>query len=50
MGGHCRFLVTDRLCEGGGELEIIERFLDDDEGLVEAVARFLGGSLVRSVV
>ena len=38
------FLVTDCLCKGGGELEIVERFLDDDEGL-EAVARFLGGEL-----
>ena len=33
MRGHCRFCVADRLCEGGGELEIVERFLDDDEGL-----------------
>ena len=32
------------MCEGGGELEIVERFLDDDERL-EAVARFLGGEL-----
>ena len=38
------FLVTDCLGKGGGELEIVERFLDDDEGL-EAVARFLGGEL-----
>ena len=37
-------MVADRLCEGGAELEIIESFLDDDEGL-EAVARFLGGEL-----
>ena len=42
--GHCRLVVFDRSCEGGGELEIVERFLDDDEGL-EAVARFLGGEL-----
>jgi hypothetical protein len=34
VGGHCRFCVTDRSFEGGGELEIVERFLDDDEGLV----------------
>jgi hypothetical protein len=40
VGGHCRFGVPDRSCEGGGELEIVERFLDDDEGL-EAIARFL---------
>jgi hypothetical protein len=40
----CRFLVTDRSFKGGGELEIVERFLDDDEGL-EAVARFLGREL-----
>ena len=39
-----RFLVTDRSFEGGGELEVVERFLDDDEGL-ETVARFLGGEL-----
>ena len=44
VGGHCRFLVVDRLFEGGGELEIVERFLDDDEGL-EAVTCFLGGEL-----
>ena len=37
-------MVTDRSFKGGGELEIVERFLDDDEGL-EAVARFLGGEL-----
>ena len=42
--GQGGFLVTDCLCKGGGELEIVERFLDDDEGL-EAVARFLGGEL-----
>ena len=44
MRGHCRFVVADRLFEGGAELEIVECFLDDDEGL-EAVARFLGGEL-----
>ena len=42
--GQGGFLVTDCLCKGGGELEIVERFLDDDEGL-EAVARFLGWEL-----
>jgi hypothetical protein len=42
--GQGGFLVTDCLCKGGGELEIVERFLGDDEGL-EAVARFLGGEL-----
>ena len=40
----CRFLVTDRSFEGGGELKVVDRLLDDDEGL-EAIARFLGGEL-----
>ena len=30
---------ADCLCEGGGELEIIESFLDDDEGLVRGAER-----------
>ena len=42
--GYSSFLVTDRSFKGGGELEIVERFLDDDEGL-EAVTCFLGGEL-----
>ena len=33
MRGYCRFCIADRLCEGGAELEIVECFLDDDEGL-----------------
>ena len=28
VGGHCRLLVADRSFEGGGELEIVERFLE----------------------
>ena len=35
-----RFLVTDRSFEGGGELKVVDRLLDDDEGL-ETVTRFL---------
>ena len=37
-------VLTDCLCKGGGELDIVELFLDDYEGL-EAVARFMGGEL-----
>ena len=44
MHSHCHFLVANSSFEGGGELEIVESFLDDDEGL-EAVACFLGGEL-----
>ena len=44
MGGHCCFCDPDRSCKGGGEFKVVDRLLDDDEGL-EAIARFLGGEL-----
>ena len=39
QGGFCDI---DRSFKGGGELEVVDRLLDDDEGL-ETVTRFLGG-------
>ena len=44
VSGHCCFLVDDRSFESGGELKVVDRLLDDDEGL-ETVARFLWGEL-----